>query len=75
MNYQNNDVERSNWLLEYHNFLRHCLLRLSILHNNFDSLTKFLDLYLAKFLDTSTKFFCVWKINIYFLISLRLVKV
>jgi len=53
-------------------FATFCLLRLSILLNNFYSLTKFLDLYLAKFLDTSTKFVCVWKIDIYFLISLRL---
>jgi len=34
------------------------LIRLSILHNYFNGLTKlFLNLYLAKFLDTSAKLF------------------
>jgi len=37
-------------------------IRLSVLHNYFDDLTKlFSDLYLAKFLDSSAKsFFRVW---------------
>jgi len=44
-------------LPEYQNFLQHCLLCLSIQHNNnLDSSTKlFSDLYLAKLLDTSAK--------------------
>jgi len=40
---------------KYKNFLL-CHSRLSVLHNYFDCPTKlFSDLYLAKFLDTSTK--------------------
>jgi len=46
-------------IVECQNFLQHCSLRLSVLHNNFNSLTKFLALYLAKFLDTSNHFFCI----------------
>jgi len=47
-------------LLECQHFLQHCSLCLSVLHNNFDSLTKlFLDLYLAKFLDISDRSFRV----------------
>jgi len=44
------------------------LASLSILHNYFDDLTKlFSDLYLAKFLDTSSKPFfpCIFNINKY----------
>jgi len=54
-NYQNNYVGCSSWLLECHNFLRHCLSCLDFLHNYFDDSTKlFSDLYLLKkLLDSS----------------------
>jgi len=53
---ENNYAGCSNWLLECQNFLQYCSLCLSVLHNDFDSLTKlFSDL--AKFLDTSAKSF------------------
>jgi len=50
LNYEDNYVEHSNQLLEYQNFLQHCLLFLRFQQNYFDSSTKlFLDLYPAKF--------------------------
>jgi hypothetical protein len=55
LNHQNNYIGRSSWLLRCQNFLQ-CSLCLNILHNNFDDPTKlFLNLYPAKFLDTSAK--------------------
>ena len=72
LNRQNNDV--GNWLLEYQNFLQHCSLYLTILHNYFDGPTiLFLDLYLIKFLDSSAKTFFPWRMYIYgsFILSTR----
>jgi len=58
INYQNNYVGHSNWLLEYENLLQHCLSCLSSLHNYFDVPTKlFSDLCLIKFLDLSKSSF------------------
>jgi len=53
LNYRNNYVRRSNWLLDQ-NFLQRCsMLKF---HIYFDDSTKlFSDLYLAKFLDISAK--------------------
>jgi len=54
LNYQNNYVERSNWLLK--NVKTFCSIfahhSLNFLHNYFDQ-----KLFLTKFLDTSAKFF------------------
>jgi len=44
--------DAANWLLEYQNFLQHCL---NLLPNYFDNPELFSDLYLSKFLDTSAK--------------------
>jgi len=40
VDYQNNDVGHSNWLLKCQNFLQHCSLCLKVLHNYFDAQTK-----------------------------------
>jgi len=58
LDHQNNYVEYANWLPECQNFLQHRSLCLNdaAIHNYFDISTKlFSDLYLTKFLDTSTK--------------------
>jgi len=60
-------------LLKRQNFLQHCLLCLSVLHDNFDSSTKlFSDLHLAKFLNSSAKSFFLVLSVIYRLSNNRL---
>jgi len=56
LDHKNNDVGRSNWLLECQNFLLHCSLWLTVLYNNYYSLTKLFS-ESAKFLDTLAKLF------------------